>query len=57
MLSKVKNLQKPEDMLLRIIRVAEILVKSQDKTEEEILMELPFSEMPGSVNQDQKTQY
>jgi hypothetical protein len=57
MLSKATNSQKPEDMLLRVIRVAEILVKSQDKTEEEISVELPFSKMPGTVNQDQKTQH
>lgn len=32
MSSKVTKPQKPEDMLLRVIRVAEILVKSQGKT-------------------------
>lgn len=35
MLSKATKPQKPEEMLLRLIRVAEILVKGQNTTSEE----------------------
>ncbi|MBL8160662.1 MAG: hypothetical protein JNJ61_01665 [Anaerolineae bacterium] len=34
---KTTKPSKPEDMLLRVIRVAEILVKTQDKTSEETI--------------------
>ena len=37
MSSKVTKPQKPEELLLRVIRVAEILVKTQDKTSEEVI--------------------
>jgi hypothetical protein len=35
--SKATKPPKPEAMLLRVIRVAEILVKTQDKTSEEVI--------------------
>jgi hypothetical protein len=54
--SKVTKPQKPEDMLLRVIRVAEILVKSQDNTVDEPATKPPSNQTPVSVIQTQKTQ-
>jgi hypothetical protein len=54
--SKATKPQKPEDMLLRVIRVAEILVRSQCQAAEEITAK-PLSN-PAAVDaiQTQKTQ-
>ncbi len=54
--SKVTKPQKPEDMLLRVIRVAEILVKSQDNTVDETATKPPSNQTAVSVIQTQKTQ-
>ena len=54
--SKVTKPQKPEDMLLRVIRVAEILVKNQDKTTDEPATNLPSNQTAVSAIQTQKTQ-
>jgi hypothetical protein len=56
MSSKVTKPQKPEDMLLRVIRVAEILVKSQGKTVEETAVNPPSNQAAVSAVQTQKTQ-
>ena len=53
--SKATKPQKPEDMLIRVIRVAEILVKTQNKTSEETLKPLS-NEIALSSIQGQKTQ-
>jgi hypothetical protein len=54
--SKATKPQKPEDMLLRVIRVAEILVKSQDKTAEETAAKPPSNQAAATAIQTQKTQ-
>lgn len=54
--SKVTKPPKPEDMLLRVIRVAEILVKSQDKTVDETATNPPSTQTAVSAIQTQKTQ-
>jgi hypothetical protein len=54
--SKVTKPQKPEDMLLRVIRVAEILVKSQGKTAEETAAKTPSNQADTMAIQTQKTQ-
>jgi hypothetical protein len=54
--SKVTKPQKPEDMLLRVIRVAEILVKSQGKTVDETAAKPPSNQTAMSAIQTQKTQ-
>jgi hypothetical protein len=56
MSSKTTKPSKPEDMLLRVIRVAEILVKSQAHATEEASARPPAN--PGIVSaiQTQKTQ-
>jgi hypothetical protein len=56
MSSKVTKPQKPEDMLLRVIRVAEILVKSQGKTVEETATKPPSNQAAVSAIRVQKTQ-
>ena len=59
MSSKATKLQKPEDMLLRVIRVAEILVKSQGKTGktvEETATKPPSNKAVVSAIRVQKTQ-
>ncbi|MCB9452362.1 MAG: hypothetical protein H6672_13075 [Anaerolineaceae bacterium] len=56
MSSKATKLQKPEDMLLRVIRVAEILVKSQGKTAEETAVNPPSNQPAVSAIRVQKTQ-
>lgn len=54
--SKATKPQKPEDMLLRVIRVAEILVKSQDKTAEDPSAKPPSSQTVATAIRVQKTQ-
>lgn len=54
--SKSEKQPKPEDMLLRLIRVAEILVKSQNKVSEETPVQSPNNPMVTSAIQSQKTQ-
>ncbi|MCA0454938.1 MAG: hypothetical protein LCI00_13270 [Chloroflexi bacterium] len=54
--SKVTKPQKPEDMLLRVIRVAEILAKSQGKTVDEPATNPPSNQTAVSAIQTQKTQ-
>lgn len=54
--SKVTKPQKPEDMLLRVIRVAEILVKSRGKTVDETPTNPPSNQTAVSAIQTQKTQ-
>ncbi len=54
--SKATKPQKPADMLLRVIRVAEILVKSQDKTAEEVAAKSPSNQAAVSTIRMQKTQ-
>jgi hypothetical protein len=56
MSSNVTKPQKPEDMLLRVIRVAEILVKSQGKTVAETAVNQPFNQPAASGIRVQKTQ-
>ena len=56
MSSKATKPQKPEDMLLRVIRVAEILVKSQGKTAEETAAKPPSNQAAAIAIQTQKTQ-
>ncbi len=56
MSSKATKPQKPEDMLLRVIRVAEILVKGQDKTVDEPATNPPSNQAIVSAIQTQKTQ-
>lgn len=53
--SRAAKPPKPEDMLLRVIRVAEILVKGQDKTAEEVI-EQKIDHAKVSQFQEQKTQ-
>lgn len=53
--SKVTKSQKPEDMLIRVIRVAEILVKTQDKASEEAARQRTDQSKVNSI-QGQKTQ-
>jgi hypothetical protein len=53
--SKVTKSQKPEDMLIRVIRVAEILVKTQDKASEETAGQRIDQTKVNSI-QGQKTQ-
>lgn len=53
--SKVTKPPKPEDLLLRVIRVAEILVKTQHKISEEVIkQQIDHTEV--SQIQGQKTQ-
>jgi hypothetical protein len=54
--SKATKPQKPEDMLLRVIRVAEILVKSQNKTAEETAVKTPSNQTTATAIRVQKTQ-
>lgn len=54
--SKSMKPQKPEDMLLRVIRVAEILVKSQGKTVDETAAKPPSNQAAVRAIQTQKTQ-
>ena len=54
--SKVTKPQKPEEMLLRVIRVAEILVKSQDKTGEEAAVKPLSNPTAATAIRAQKTQ-
>jgi hypothetical protein len=56
MTSKATKPQKPEDMLLRVIRVAEILLKSQDKTVEETSVKPSSHQAPVNAIYVQKTQ-
>lgn len=56
MSSKVTKQQKPEDMLLRVIRVAEILAKSQGKRVNVTAMNPPSNQTAVSAIQTQKTQ-
>lgn len=56
MSSKVTKQPKPEDMLLRVIRVAEILVKSQNKTVAETAVNQPSNQPAASGIRVQKTQ-
>jgi hypothetical protein len=56
MSSNVTKPQKPEDMLLRVIRVAEILVKSQDKIAEDPSAKPPSSQTVATAIRVQKTQ-
>jgi hypothetical protein len=56
MSSKATKPQKPEDMLLRVIRVAEILVKGQDKSVAETTVNPPSNQAIVSAIQTQKTQ-
>lgn len=56
MSSKPTKQPKPEDMLLRVIRVAEILVKSQNKVSEETPVQSPNNQTVTTVIQSQKTQ-
>ena len=53
--SKVTKPQKPEDMLLRVIRVAEILVKTQDKTGEEAAVKPLSNQTAATAIRAQKT--
>jgi len=53
--SKVTKSQKPEDMLIRVIRVAEILVKTQHKASEETAGQRIDQTKVNSI-QGQKTQ-
>lgn len=54
--SKVTKPQKPEDMLLRVIRVAEILVKSQRQSVEEAAVKPQFNQTAATAIRVQKTQ-
>lgn len=53
--SEVTKSHRPEEMLMRIIRVAEILVKTQDKTAEETTGQRTV-QTKGNGFQGQKTQ-
>lgn len=52
---EVTNSQRPEDMLMKVIRVAEILVKTQDKAAEETARQRT-DPTKGNGFQGQKTQ-
>jgi len=54
--SKVTKPQKPEDMLLRVIRVAEILVKSQRQSAEEAAVKPLSNQTTATAIRVQKTQ-
>ncbi len=54
--SKVTKPQKPEDMLLRVIRVAEILVKSQRQAAEEAAVKPLSNQTAATAIRVQKTQ-
>lgn len=56
MSSKPTKPPKPEEMLLRVIRVAEILVKSQNKVSEETPEQSPHNQTVTGAIQSQKTQ-
>ncbi|MFQ3660739.1 MAG: hypothetical protein SNJ54_17480 [Anaerolineae bacterium] len=56
MSSKTTKPSKPEDMLLRVIRVAEILVKSQAYATEESSARPPANPTVVGAIQTQKTQ-
>lgn len=54
MLSKATKPQKPEEMLLRLIRVAEILVKGQNTTSEESSVKPVTNQTAATTNDVQK---
>lgn len=56
MRSKVSEKHKPEDMLLRVIRVAEILVKGQDDGRDRTQYPEPIYDKPQVSKHAQKTQ-
>lgn len=56
MRSKASEKHKPEDMLLRVIRVAEILVKGQDDGQGKAPRPDPIDDKPQAGRHAQKTQ-
>lgn len=56
MRSKVSEKHKPEDMLLRVIRAAQILVKGQEQPVANTSHNKPNNLINGSTDQAQKTQ-
>jgi hypothetical protein len=56
MRSETSEKHRPEDMLLRVIRAAQILVKGQVKDSSKIPPDNPNSSMDRATNRPQKTQ-
>jgi hypothetical protein len=56
MRSETSDKHKPEDMLLRVIRAAQILAKGQVKDASKILPDNPNSSMDRATDRAQKTQ-
>lgn len=56
MRSETSEKHKPEDMLLRVIRVAEILVKGQDDGRDRTPYPEPIYDKPQAGKHTQKTQ-